>query len=92
MDTRTGDDIETDDAERLVLQLDPFWLDDPVVRKVTSQQFANFTEKQRQAVCEWLRFARSWNDLKRFTHWVDAAIKYWCRNPNDNTESSHDSR
>src|SRR5215204_2775499 len=33
MDTRTGDDIETDDAERLVLQLDPFELDDAVVRR-----------------------------------------------------------
>jgi hypothetical protein len=75
MDTRTGDDIETDDAERLVLQLDPFWLDDAVVRKVSLEQFANFTPKQAQAVCEWLRFARIWNDLKRFTHWVDAAIR-----------------
>lgn len=88
MDTRTGDDIETDDAERLVLQLDPMQLDNALVRKVSLEQFANFTPQQRQAICEWLRFARMWNDLKRFTHWVDAAIRYWCPNPADNTESS----
>jgi hypothetical protein len=81
MDTRTGDDIETDDAERLVLQLDPFWLDESGVRKVILEQFANFTSQQRRAVCEWLRFARLWNDLKRFTDWVDAAIEYWCLEP-----------
>lgn len=86
MDTRTGDDIETDDAERLVLQLDPFWLDDAVIRKVQLDQFANFTPQQRRAICEWLRFARTWNDLKRFTHWVDAAIGYWCGDPVDNIE------
>jgi hypothetical protein len=91
MDTRTGDDIETDDAERLVLQLDPFWLDEAGVRKVKLEQFANFTPEQAQAVCEWLRFARAWNDLKRFTDWVDAAIRYWCRNPTDNTEGSRGS-
>jgi hypothetical protein len=88
MDTRTGDDIETDDAERLVLQLDPFWLDSAVVRKVTLEQFANFTPQQRQAVCEWLQFARTWNDLKRFTHWVDAASRYWCPNPTHNAHGS----
>jgi hypothetical protein len=87
LDTRTGDDIETDDAESLVLHLDPFWLDDAVVRKVILEQFANFTKQQRQAVCEWLQFARTWNDLKRFTHWVDAAIEYWCLEPVHNPES-----
>jgi hypothetical protein len=86
MDTRTGDDIETDDAERLVLQLDPFWLDEAGVRKVKLAQFANFTPQQRQAVCEWLRFARLWNDLKRFTDWVDAAIEYWCLESSHNPE------
>jgi hypothetical protein len=91
MDTRTGDDIETDDAERLVLQLDPFWLDEAGVRKVKLEQFANFTPQQRQAICEWLRFARIWNDLKRFTDWVDAAIRYWCHNATDNAESPHGS-
>jgi hypothetical protein len=79
MDTRTGDEVETDDAERLVLQLDPFGLDDAVARKVQLEQFANFTPQQCRAICEWLRFARTWNDLKRFTHWVDAALKYWCQ-------------
>ena len=34
METRTGDDVETDDAERLVLQLDPHWLDEPAARKI----------------------------------------------------------
>ena len=91
MDTRTGDDIETDDAERLVLQIDPFGLDDAVVRKVKLEQFGNFTPQQRGAICEWLRFARIWNDLERFTHWVDAAIRYWCHNPTDNTQSSRGS-
>ena len=89
MDTRTGDDIETDDAERLVLQLDPFWLDEPGVRKVKLEQFANFRPQQRLAICEWLRFARLWNDLKRFTDWVDAAIEYWCLKPVHNPESQN---
>jgi hypothetical protein len=79
MDTRTGDDIETDDAERLVLQLDPFQIDTAIVRKVSLEQFANFTPQQSHAVCEWLRLARTWNDLERFTDWVDAATRYWCQ-------------
>jgi hypothetical protein len=91
MDTRTGDDIETDDAERLVLPLDPFWLDEAGVRTVKLQQFANFSPQQRAAICEWLRFARTWNDLKNFTHWVDAAIRYWCHNATENAGSSRGS-
>jgi hypothetical protein len=79
MDTRTGDDIETEDAERLIMQLDPLFLDDAVVRKVRLQQFADFTPEQARAVCEWLRLARTWEDLSRFTDWVDAAIGYWCK-------------
>lgn len=77
MDTRNGDDIETEDVERLVLQLDPLWLDDEVVRGVKLKQFRNFTQQQAQVICEWLRFARTWNDLRMFTEWVDAAIAYW---------------
>jgi len=87
MDTRTGDDIETEDAERLVLQLDPFMLDDPLVSKIKLAQFANFTAQQRGAICEWLRFARHWNDLNRFSDWVDAAIRYWCRAATEDAES-----
>ncbi len=90
MDTRTGNDIETGDAERLVLQLDPFGLDNALVQKVKLEQFAHFTQQQRQAICEWLRFARTWNDLKRFTHWVEAASKYWCNSTQTN-ENQHGS-
>lgn len=79
IDTRKGDDIETEDAERLVLQLNPLWLENEMVRSVKLGQFANFSPKQAQAVCEWLRFARTWEDLKRFVDWVDAAIDYWCQ-------------
>jgi len=75
-----------------VLQLDPFWLDEAGVRKVKLEQFANLTPQQRAAICEWLRFARLWNDLERFTDWVDAAIRYWCPTPSDNIEGSHGSR
>jgi hypothetical protein len=78
MDTRTGDDIETEDAERLVLQLNPYFHNDAVIRKVKLDQFADFTREQAQAVCEWLRLAHSWRDLERFRHWVDASITYWC--------------
>jgi hypothetical protein len=79
MDTRTGDDIETEDAERLIMQLDPVISDSAVVRKVQLQQFADFTPEQARAVCEWLRLARTWEDLSRFTDWVDSAIGYWCK-------------
>jgi hypothetical protein len=78
MDTRTGDDIETEDAERLILQLNPFRHNNEVSRENQTEQFANFSPKQAQAVCEWLRLARTWEDLKRFVDWVDAAIDYWC--------------
>jgi len=81
MDTRTGDDTETGDMERLVLELDPFELDSEVVRRVKLEQFANLSDEQRLAVCEWLRLARTWPDLKMFTDWVDEAIEYWCRRP-----------
>jgi hypothetical protein len=78
MDTRTGDDIETDDAEFLVMQLDPLLLDSEITRKTKLKQFAGFTLDQAQAVCEWLRMARTWNDLSRFIDYVDRAIQYWC--------------
>lgn len=79
MDTRTGDEIETEDAEYLVMQLNPMGSDDAVVRRIRLEQYANFTRDQAQAVCEWLRLARTWQDLKRFTEWTDAAIDYWHR-------------
>lgn len=78
MDTRTGDDIETDNAEFLIMQLDPFFLDDPVTRQVKLKQFADFSAAQIQVVCQWLRMARIWRDLSRFTDYVDGAIEYWC--------------
>ena len=78
MDTRTGDDIETDDAEFLIMQLDPFLLDNAITREVKLRQFADFTFDQIEAVCEWLSLARTWNDLSRFTDYVDRAIQYWC--------------
>jgi hypothetical protein len=78
MDTHPGDDIETDDIEMLVLQLDPFRIDDDLGRLYQLKQFEDFTSQQSEAVCEWLRLARNWNDLARYTHWVDAAVKYWC--------------
>lgn len=79
MDTRSGDDIETQDAERLIIQLDPFFLEDGVIRKVKLKQFSKFTAEQAQSVCEWLRVARTWKDLSRFTDYVDAALAYWCK-------------
>ncbi len=78
MNTRTGDDIETQDAERLVLQLDPLRLDNSLVRVNLLNQLAGFTPQQAEAICEWLRMARTWNDLTMFTDWVDASITYWC--------------
>ncbi len=78
MDTRSGDDIENDDAERLILQLNPLAIDEAVVKKIKLEQFAVFTNQQREAICEWLLFARTWNDLKRFEGWVSAALDYWC--------------
>lgn len=75
---RTGDGIETEDVEKLVGELDPFWLDNEVVRRVKLKQFENFTQQQAKAVCQWLRLAREWKELQRFSDWVDAAIKYWC--------------
>lgn len=78
MDTRSGDDIENDDAERLILQLNPLAIDEAVVKKIKLEQYSVFTNQQREAICEWLLFARTWNDLKRFEAWVDAALDYWC--------------
>jgi hypothetical protein len=77
--TRTGDDIETEDAEQLVLQLDPFSVNNDLVRENKLELFRDLTPDQTAAVCEWLRLARTWEDLKRFRHWVDAAISYWCK-------------
>ena len=79
LETRTGDDIETEDAEQLVLQLDPFTVNNDLVKQNMLELFRDLTRDQAAAVCEWLRLARTWPDLKRFTHWVDAAISYWCQ-------------
>jgi hypothetical protein len=78
MYTRTGDDIATRDAEFLVMQLDPLGSDSDIVREVKLKQFADFTQRQALALCEWLRFARTWNDLRLHIDVVDAAIAYWC--------------
>jgi hypothetical protein len=79
MDTRTGDDIETEDAEFLIFQLNPYGIESKLVREIGLEQFANFTQEQARAVCEWLRMARTWSDLEMFTNYVDAAIEYWCQ-------------
>jgi hypothetical protein len=79
MNTRTGDDIDTEDAERLVMQLDPYMLNNAIVRKIKLAQFSGFTKEQAQAICEWLLLAKTWNDLSRFIEYVDAAINYWCQ-------------
>lgn len=78
MDTRSGDDVENDDAERLILQLNPLAIDEAVVKKIKLEQFALFTNQQCEAICEWLLFARTWHDLRRFEDWVNAALDYWC--------------
>lgn len=78
MDNRTGDDIENDGIEMLLLQLNPFSIDDDVIRLNRIHLFEHFTLQQSEAVCEWLRLARTWNDLTLYTDWVDAAIDYWC--------------
>lgn len=77
LDTHTGDNIETEDVEYLILQLDPLRNNDEIGNRLRLERFANFTGEQAQAVCEWLRLARTWNDLERFTDWVDAALDYW---------------
>lgn len=78
MDNQTGDDMENDGIEMLLLQLDPFRIDDDVIRLHHIQLFEHFTLQQSEAVCEWLRLARNWRDLALYTDWVDAAINYWC--------------
>lgn len=83
LDTHTGDDIETEEAESLIMQLDPFSSNDAVVRSIRLKQFANFTREQAQAICEWLRLARTWNDLRIFVKDVDTAIDYWCQHASE---------
>jgi hypothetical protein len=78
MDNQTGDDIETDGIEMLVLQLDPFRIDNDLIRLNQIKLFEDFTLQQSEAVCEWLRLARNWKDLALYTDWVDTAINYWC--------------
>lgn len=78
MDNRTGDDIETDEIGMFVRQLDPFRIDNELIRLNCLQLFENFTLPQSEAVCEWLRLARNWKDLALYTDSVGAAVKYWC--------------
>jgi hypothetical protein len=77
MDTHPDDDIETDNIEMLVLQLDPLRIDNDLIRRNQIKLFENFTLQQSEAVSEWLRLARNWKALVRYTDWVDAAVKYW---------------
>jgi hypothetical protein len=79
INNRSGDDIETGDLDRLVSELDPFWLDNELTRQVKLEQFGSFNKEQSRAICEWLRLARGWKDLRRFSDWIDPAIDYWCR-------------
>ena len=78
MDTRKGSDIETEDAELLIMQLNPKGSGSEIVERIRTESFSRFTPEQSQAVCEWLRLARGWDDLSRFTDYVDASIEYWC--------------
>lgn len=79
LDTHTGDDIETENVEYLVMQLNPLGGGSAVSRRTQLERFENFTREQAQAICEWLRLARTWNDLRLFTKEADAALDYWCR-------------
>jgi len=79
MDTHTGDDIETENAEFLVFQLNPCGTENKIVREVRLKQFAGFTQRQAQAICEWLRMALTWQDLSLFIQDVEAAFEYWCQ-------------
>ena len=78
IDNLTGDDIENDGIEMLVLQLDPFRIDNELIRVNSLQLFENFTLPQSEAVCEWLRLARKWKDLALYADCVDSGVKYWC--------------
>jgi len=78
LDTHPGDDIETEGIEMLVLQLNPFSIDNDLIRLNRIKQFENFTLRQAEAVCKWLRLARIWKDLALYTDWADGAINYWC--------------
>jgi hypothetical protein len=77
--TRAGDDIETEEAEFLIFQLDPYGSDSSVVRKVQLELFKDFNKNQAHAICEWLHLARQWKDFKNFLSYVDNAISYWCQ-------------
>jgi hypothetical protein len=78
MNTHSGDDIQSKGIEMLVFQLNPLSIDNDLVRGNQLSQFANFTGRQAEAICGWLRLASSWNDLARYRDWVDAALNYWC--------------
>jgi len=77
IDTRLADAFETQGIEMLVLQLNPFSVDNDIVRRSQLELFANFSPKQSEAVAEWLRLARTWEELSRYQDWVDAALDYW---------------
>lgn len=75
LDTHTGDDVETEGAEFVLMELNGS--DDKNIG--FEYIYARFTHEQAQAICEWLRLARTWSDLNLFTKYVDSAHSYWCR-------------
>jgi len=77
MNTRTGSDVETEDAEHLIMQLDPM-NEDLVIQEIKLAQFAHFTHHQSLSICEWLKLAKTWEDLTIFKEEVDSATRYWC--------------
>lgn len=73
LDTHTGDDVETEDAEFVLMsigmegeQMGFHWT------------FENYTREQAQAICEWLTLARPWQDFRLYADVIESAIEYWC--------------
>jgi hypothetical protein len=88
LDTHPGDDIENEAIELLVLEINPFSIDNDLIRLNRIRLFENFTLQQSKAVCEWLRLARNWKDLAFYTDRVDGAIEYWCNRTAETSPSA----
>lgn len=78
LDTHTGDYVDSENAEYVLMRLDA---GDPTssdwTRQFSREQFELFTSAQSWAVYQWLILAISWEDYVSWRKELEFAIVYW---------------
>ena len=90
LDTHTGILGKSEDAEAVIQFLNVSsdyetdegdgecgFADEQFLSNAKHKTFTRFTPSQAKAICAWLRFTKSWLELKWYVDDIQSAIDYW---------------